>query len=195
MYFSENVKNLPCQQGWNFCFFGSEPRVHSFFWLPKRVNRDISCIATKVRKLQIYPQIGSHNKLPLPVQLQDFPWLLLSLSSSWFRGSFIPFSSHGSFLPLFWLTNLRSLGAKKLSLLLFLLIYVVRKPKVNKSWEPKKKVCCARLTIWKRGGKTNFWSRCSLRWVHYWRWKHCRYNHSILLTLHNKLFFLAPKIH
>ena len=37
-------------QCWKFCFFGSEPKIHSFFWLPKRVNRDISCIATKVRK-------------------------------------------------------------------------------------------------------------------------------------------------
>ena len=43
----------------------------SFFWLPKRANRDISCIATKVRKLQIYPLLFQHTRLeytsPLPL--------------------------------------------------------------------------------------------------------------------------------
>ena len=37
-------------QGCKFCFFGSYPKVQSFFWLPKRVNHDMSCITTKVRK-------------------------------------------------------------------------------------------------------------------------------------------------
>ena len=63
------IQQTRCQ-GWNFCFSGSDPRIHSFFRLPKRVNRDIFCIATKVRKLQIYPIQFQHKRLeyisPLP---------------------------------------------------------------------------------------------------------------------------------
>ena len=49
-------------QGWNFCFSGSDPRIHSFFRLPKRVNHDIICIATKVWKLQIYPVLPKQGQ-------------------------------------------------------------------------------------------------------------------------------------
>ena len=62
------------KQGWKFCFFGSELKITVFFWLPKRVNRDISCIATKVRKLQIYPFSFQHTRLeyrpPLASKIQ-----------------------------------------------------------------------------------------------------------------------------
>ena len=46
----EDVEEEMKDQGCKFCFFGSYPKVQSFFWLPKRVNHDMSCITTKVRK-------------------------------------------------------------------------------------------------------------------------------------------------
>ena len=39
-------------QGWEFCFFWLATQDSIFFWLPKRVNRDISCTTKKVRVLQ-----------------------------------------------------------------------------------------------------------------------------------------------
>ena len=58
----------------NSVFLARNPRFQFFFWLPKRVNRDISCIATKVRKLQIYPFSFQHTRLeyrpPLASKIQ-----------------------------------------------------------------------------------------------------------------------------
>ena len=58
----------------NSVFLARNPRLQFFFWLPKRVNRDISCIATKVRKLQIYPFSFQHTRLeyrpPLASKIQ-----------------------------------------------------------------------------------------------------------------------------
>ena len=61
-----------CRAG-NYVFLARSP-TFTFFWLPKRVNRDISCIATKVRKLQIYPFSFQHTRLeyrpPLASKIQ-----------------------------------------------------------------------------------------------------------------------------
>ena len=58
----------------NSVFLARNARLQFFFWLPKRVNRDISCIATKVRKLQIYPFSFQHTRLeyrpPLASKIQ-----------------------------------------------------------------------------------------------------------------------------
>ena len=67
-------QQLVRRSGLEILFFWLGTQDYSFFWLPKRVNRDISCIATKVRKLQIYPFSFQHTRLeyrpPLASKIQ-----------------------------------------------------------------------------------------------------------------------------
>ena len=55
----------------------------------------------------------------------------------WCSGSFIPFFFSRFLSPLFWLTNLRSLGAKLTVSPFFLADVLVKEPQISKFWQPK----------------------------------------------------------
>ena len=120
----------------NSVFLARNPRFTVFFWLPKRVNRDISCIATKVRKWLNF--LNCNKRLEYISSFLCFlcffylftffiPSLVSFFSSLFFSLSFsslffsLPFSSlffslsfpsfHFLLFCFFWLLNFFWLGA------------------------------------------------------------------------------------